>query len=161
MSDEREHVGITGVYSNGRRQYAPAWKAHHVALCFEPGASVSRIAMVHGVNANLLWKWVQKHNLAPKELLERLQPYRPAFIPVHIETSIGGVGSETNRPCRLDLCTDNPAERSAGSEGAESHFIPTKMNVSLPNGVKLTLECGDVQAVTAIIGALGNVQIFR
>jgi transposase len=179
MSDKREHLGITAVYSNGRRQYASAWKAHLVALCFEPGASVSQIAMVHGVNANLLWKWVQKHNLAQKELLEHPQPYTSAFIPVHIETTMGGVGSETDQTCRLDLRSDNPAERPAGSESpestesTESHFspakmpakmpvkMPAKMNVSLPNGVKLTLEYGDVQAVTAIIGALSNVQILR
>ncbi|MGO7423118.1 IS66 family insertion sequence element accessory protein TnpB, partial [Rhizobium ruizarguesonis] len=30
-----------------------------------------------------------------------------------------------------------------------------------PNGAKLTLECSDVDALTAIIGALGHVQTRR
>ncbi|ASY67173.1 elements of external origin (plasmid) [Sinorhizobium sojae CCBAU 05684] len=38
---------------------------------------------------------------------------------------------------------------------------PAKVSASLPNGVKLTLECGDVDALTAIIGALGHVQTER
>jgi transposase len=35
------------------------------------------------------------------------------------------------------------------------------VSVSLPNGVTLALECGDVDALTAIIGALGDVQTGR
>jgi transposase len=35
---------------------------------------------------------------------------------------------------------------------------PTKVSASRPNGLKLALECGDVNALTAIIGALGHVQ---
>ncbi|MER9217271.1 IS66 family insertion sequence element accessory protein TnpB, partial [Mesorhizobium sp. M0663] len=38
---------------------------------------------------------------------------------------------------------------------------PAKVSASLPNGVKLTLECGDVDALTATIGALGHVQTGR
>ncbi|WP_322884467.1 hypothetical protein U8C32_29220 (plasmid) [Sinorhizobium medicae] len=40
-------------------------------------------------------------------------------------------------------------------------FLSAKVSASLPNGVKLTLECGDVDALTAIIGALGRVQTGR
>jgi transposase len=35
------------------------------------------------------------------------------------------------------------------------------VNASLPNGVKLTLECGDVDALAAVIGALGHVHTGR
>lgn len=50
-----------------------------------------------------------------------------------------------------------------GSELKETPALSclTKVSVSLPNGVKLALECGDVDALTAIIGALGHVQTGR
>jgi transposase len=39
----------------------------------------------------------------------------------------------------------------------QSDGLRRMQTVSLPNGVKLALECGDVDALTAIIGALGDV----
>ena len=38
---------------------------------------------------------------------------------------------------------------------------PAKVSASLPNGVRLTLECNDLNGLTAIIGALGHVQTGR
>lgn len=44
---------------------------------------------------------------------------------------------------------------------ASPFSLSAKVSASLPNGVKLSLECGDVDALTAIIGALGHVQTGR
>ena len=44
--------------ADGRHVYCKEGKAALVAACAEPGASVSAIALVHGVNANLLRKWL-------------------------------------------------------------------------------------------------------
>ncbi|WP_395832423.1 transposase, partial [Elstera sp.] len=38
---------------------AVASKARLVAACLEAGVSVSRLALEHGVNANLLRKWIK------------------------------------------------------------------------------------------------------
>ena len=46
-------------------------------------------------------------------------------------------------------------------KGTPAFCSPAKVSASLPNGVKLTLECGDMNALTAIIGALGHVQTGR
>jgi transposase len=40
-----------------RRRYSAALKAQIVAECDEPGASVSKVAMNHGVNANIVHGW--------------------------------------------------------------------------------------------------------
>ena len=40
-----------------RRRYSMATKAQVVAQCAEPGASVAKIAMAHGVNANVVHRW--------------------------------------------------------------------------------------------------------
>jgi transposase len=60
---------------------------------------------------------------------------------------------------------DLPAtcDEVGGSELKETPALSclTKVSVSLPNGVKLALECGAVDPLTAIIGALGDVQTGR
>lgn len=44
--------------SNGRCVYDKAAKRELVRQCLQPGVSLARTAMEHGVNANLLRKWV-------------------------------------------------------------------------------------------------------
>lgn len=40
-----------------RRRHSAALKAQVLAECSQPEASVARIAMAHGLNANLVHKW--------------------------------------------------------------------------------------------------------
>jgi len=40
-----------------RRRHSAALKSRILAACAEPGASVSRIALENGLNANLVFKW--------------------------------------------------------------------------------------------------------
>ena len=42
-----------------RRQHAPEFKQTLVSLC-RPGTSVSAVALAHGVNANLLRRWIKQ-----------------------------------------------------------------------------------------------------
>jgi len=42
----------------GRRRYTKEFKAELVAQCRGLGVSMSRVAMAHGINANLLRRWV-------------------------------------------------------------------------------------------------------
>ena len=43
---------------DGRCRYDPQVKQELVRRCLQPGVSVARMAMQHGVNANLLRKWI-------------------------------------------------------------------------------------------------------
>ncbi len=47
------------------------------------------------------------------------------------------------------------------AEGTEDRDLssPAKVSASLPNGVRLTLECGDANALAAIIGSVGDVKL--
>ncbi len=128
-----------------------------MAACLEPGVSVSRLALEHGINANLLRKWIKKDTTA-----RSLPPSsRRAFIPVQLEGTAERALSRQSSVARVDL----PAacDEVGGSELKEAPALSclTKVSASLPNGVKLALECGDVDALTAIIGALGHVQTGR
>lgn len=42
-----------------RRSYSKAFKARIVTACQQPGASVSRVALDHGLNANLVRRWIK------------------------------------------------------------------------------------------------------
>jgi transposase len=47
--------------AKGRRTYSKAGKRALARRCSEPGVSVARMALLHGVNANLLRRWVSKY----------------------------------------------------------------------------------------------------
>jgi transposase len=49
---------VVGHKRDGRCQYDPQVKQELVRRCIHPGVSVARIAMQHGVNANLLRVWI-------------------------------------------------------------------------------------------------------
>ena len=42
-----------------RRRYGADAKARVLAECDEPGASVAKVAMAHGINANVVHRWRQ------------------------------------------------------------------------------------------------------
>jgi len=64
MSEDAEElvkglVTKTGV--KGRRSYSKAGKRVLARRCTEPGVSLARVALLHGVNANLLRRWVVQY----------------------------------------------------------------------------------------------------
>jgi transposase len=142
-----------------RRRYDPAWKARLVAACIEPGASVSRLALEHGVNANLLWKWIRERRLAQEGTAGL--PSTPVFVPVRIDDATDRAVARRSSGVALDMRPDNPGVRLPESGVTGRLCSAARLSASLPNGVTLTLECGDVDALKAIIGALGHVQTRR
>ncbi|WP_170954347.1 MULTISPECIES: transposase [Mesorhizobium] len=157
MEEDDQKLRVRLVGRNGRRRYDPASKDRLVAACLEPGVSVSRLALEHGVNANLLRKWIKKHT--EPQSLPPSSP--PAFIPVQIESAADRALSRQSSVATVDLPATCNEVRGSQPKRAALFSSPAKVSASLPNGVKLTLECGDVDALTAIIGALGHVQTGR
>ena len=49
---------VVGHMRDGRCKYDPQAKQELIRQCLNPGVSVSRMAMQHGVNANLLRLWI-------------------------------------------------------------------------------------------------------
>ncbi len=75
-----------------RRLHSDEFKARAVASCMQPGMSMAAVAMAHGVNANLLRRWVREAEMkAPahaigKSAAQQLQaPQRETlFVPVSL-----------------------------------------------------------------------------
>lgn len=58
--EAKQQYGVVRVDAVGRRWYTQRFKNEVVAQCLQPGASVSRISIEHGLNTNLVRKWVQR-----------------------------------------------------------------------------------------------------
>jgi transposase len=71
--------------ANKRRRHSKAFKARILAACEQPGASVAGVALVNGLNANLVHKW---RRLAKETSSNTLAP--ADFIPVPMIPSGNG-----------------------------------------------------------------------
>lgn len=147
IESSEQKLVIRRVFRNGRRRYDSSSKARLVAECLLPGVSVSRVALDNGINANLLRKWIKEAKGTGPE--GGLSP--PAFIPVVME--------------ECHLSAEKAAARGenclAGAERAGPFSIPIQVSASLPNGVTLTVECGDERTLSAMVGALSHVPAVR
>ncbi|PDT43980.1 IS66 family insertion sequence hypothetical protein [Sinorhizobium fredii] len=151
-ADQKLRVRLVG--RDGRRRYDAASRERLVASCLEPGVSVSRLALEHGVNANLLRKWIKK----AKQGRPVPSPLTSAFVPVQVSTDGSLLPMQSSA---LDRPAVRGEEQRSDPERIGALSFPAKMSASLPNGVSLTVECNDVDALAAIIGALGHVQARR
>ena len=99
MADDDQKLRVRLVGRNGRRRYETTSKERLVAACLEPGVSVSRLALEHGVNANLLRKWIKKDTT-----VRSLPPSSPpAFIPVQLEGTAERALSRQDSVATVDL----------------------------------------------------------
>jgi transposase len=66
-----------------RRNHSAALKAQVLAECAAPGASVAKVAMSHGINANIVHGWRR----AAREQTGRPMVAAPSFVPLAIEAA--------------------------------------------------------------------------
>lgn len=139
LSDLKERL-VAGVERGGRRRrFDPQAKRELVQACLLPGVSVAGMALEHGLNANLLRRWISEHvrehsgSVATKQAIENAVP---AFVPV---IQIGDVEPVTHatrqRPARLEAMQSSQCLSS-----------PSRLVAELPNGVILKFDCNGQDA---------------
>jgi len=73
-----------------RRRHSDEFKANAVAACLHPGISMAAVAMAHGINANLLRRWVREGEVKPdvaahdKHSGDAAALPGPAFVPMTV-----------------------------------------------------------------------------
>ena len=77
-----------------RSSYPQPFKAQVVQECLQPGATVSSVAISHGINANVIRKWLplyrnQLSTALPAFVPVRATPKRPTEASVIIELPLG------------------------------------------------------------------------
>ena len=66
------------------RTYTPAFKAELVAACLQPGTSIAALASSHGMNANVLHRWLTEHAHTGRHQPSTPSPAMPEFIPLRL-----------------------------------------------------------------------------
>jgi transposase len=74
-----------------RRLHSDDFKAGAVAACMQPGVSMAAVAMAHGINANLLRRWVRAEEMSPADEAAKAPalpaPPAPSFVPMQLPSS--------------------------------------------------------------------------
>jgi transposase len=138
MSDDLEALKgrlVIGHKRDGRSVYDETAKAELVALCMQPGTSVSRLARECGVNANQVGRWLREHRGGRRTVPSKAQRPSAGFVEVPVLP-----GPAT------------PACREAAPVGEIG------LQARLPNGVSIDLHGVHVGQVAEVIEALGRLR---
>ena len=158
MSDASSplRLEVVSVLRNGRRRYAAGSKQRLVEACLKSGVSLAGVALRHGVNANLLRKWVTEHRRGQGTgaAVGAIERATEPFVPV---VELRGVAGPAELPAPL------PTERHAALTKAARRTDPpaARLTAEMPNGITLRLECSghDVELVSAMIVSLGRCDV--
>src|SRR5476651_2122725 len=142
-TDSEFHLVVTGIRRDGRRRYDDDSKQALVKACLRPGVSLAGMALKHGVNANLLRKWVVGHQLAVGALTKPAPNRMDAFIPVMLGNSSAGRNAQ-GKPVPNRMATP-----------------PARLRAQMPNGVTFEFECadGDAALLATLVETLGRCDV--
>ena len=140
--EEPLRLETLGVSRNGRRRYDPASKQRLVEACLQPGVSLAGLALQHGVNANLLRKWVAKRQLQNGNgQPEARAAIAPVFIPVSAPSP---PSSESVTPLGIDAVSRPAQDRSV----AQRAIAPAD-RVGDGDGARTGINAGAIGARTS------------
>ena len=80
-----------------RRFYSPEFKTQVKQECRQSGASVAGVALSHGINANIVHRWLREQT--PSALSVQSQ----AFVPVTLNDSAPGPASQAEPDIRVEV----------------------------------------------------------
>ena len=151
-TDSEFRLVVTSTGRNGRRRYEEESKRSLAKDCLQPGVSLAGMALKHGVNANLLRKWVVAYQLAPEVPAVPDAAPLAAFVAVKLGSSLPMVQDE-RAPTRPTAATIPLATGLT--------MPPSRLRAQMPNGVTFEFECasGDAALITTVIETLGRCDV--
>ena len=117
---------VIGRKRDGRCCYDPQAKRELIEACFLPGVSVAKLALAHGINANLLRTWMTKHQRQslPGVSVRSSAATPSPFIPV---VPVSAHRSPIPSPVRIPTQTGQPFRRNLDTDSeANWTLIPTE-----------------------------------
>lgn len=121
---------VIGQKRDGRRCYDKEAKRELIEACMRPGISVARMALRHGINANLLRTWISQYKRYP----EMRSPL------------VSGSGA---------LITTSPFVPVAQVK-ASAKMNPLRFSAKFPNGVRLDLSDLGLEELPLILKMLSQ-----
>ena len=88
-----------------RRRHSDEFKADAVAACVQPGVSMAAVAMAHGINANLLRRWVRDAEMKVDPAVEDRSSSVPAAVPAaaFVPMTLPPAATSTAADIRIEL----------------------------------------------------------
>jgi transposase len=80
-----------------RRFYSPELKLQVVGACAQPGASIAGVALQHGINANIVHRWLREHSQGT--LVNRPQ----SFVPVTLGAATEAAAPQHAADIRIEV----------------------------------------------------------
>jgi transposase len=80
-----------------RRFYSPQLKVQVTQECRQSGASVAGVALSHGINANIVHRWLREHSQTA------LVPQSQAFVPVTLDEPAPGSAPQAAPDIRVEV----------------------------------------------------------
>ena len=75
-----------------RRSYSPELKLQVVAACAQHGASIAAVAMQHGINANIVHRWLREHRQGL--LVNPAQTFVPVTLSANTQAATAQPGAD-------------------------------------------------------------------
>lgn len=154
-TDSEFHLVVTGIRRDGRRRYGEDSKRILAKACLQPGVSLAGMALKHGVNANLLRKWVVNYQMANDAAAPAMSPESMnAFVPVLLG---GGSAGKISQGKHMPV---DPAVAVAPSNTSMS-MPPAYLRAQMPNGVTFEFECvgSDTALMATVVETLGRCDV--
>ncbi|MFM0441848.1 transposase [Paraburkholderia strydomiana] len=171
MSDRDSELRVIRQSSDGRRRYDENGKRALVEIALRSDVSVAKLALEHGINANLLRKWITKYLLeregaessAPQgseaEGIERSHTIEMVD-PVAVEmpgTSMRKAAVESTPSAFVPVVTRSLTPPGVPAEPIVStQSIAVALHVRLPNGVEFDIGEAKLEELATIIDMLGR-----
>jgi transposase len=142
MTDDLEDLKrrlVVGHKSDGRSVYDKAAKSELVALCRQPGASVSRLARECGVNANQVSRWLREHGHGDGRGRK-------------------AVAGTVSAPAAFVAVSMPPASPTGRAARGQNIAAVMDVQARLPNGVAIDLRGIEMRNVGDVIETLGRLR---
>lgn len=146
---------------DGRCIYDAEAKEELIRACLRSEASIARLAMEHGVNANLLRTWVARYQREHSGTIgssraENKGESSSAFTAVEIETVTASPSPLSPLPVIHSPDDVVPQLSSSISTQTAKAKISIRLQVKLPNGVGFDISEAEVDALLPIMEMLGR-----
>jgi transposase-like protein len=134
-----------------------------------PGVSVARMAMQHGVNANLLRAWISKWKtksqssqaITVRRAVSETATWDvqevPAFVPVQVEAVAVSAADAPSAMTAMPTKACGAASKSA----AISASVSMRIQVQLPNGISVDLGQARMQELAGVMQMLCHLPCSR
>ena len=143
----------------GKCKYDGAAKAQLIEACLRPGVSIARMALIFGVNANMLRTWISDELRTRKQGFEPRQDHEPLSSSVVCQEKSAGIDAMA-AAVFVPVVTPVPQPVSTMVSAPIVSTAALVLNVRLPNGVGLELGQAGVEEAAPWIQMLGRLPCF-